>query len=164
MDTQEELNSASSALAGRLLHKVSCARQNESSAFSALASRLFTEAEKTELSALLASLKERLCSDDEAADFERCCVYINDVVSKGIAHRDLFGLSTLLLALQTAHIAVEEIGLKRESTLAILLYALSLSGALTEEDVSSYGQQVSTIVSGLKKVHDLHTITPVIKT
>ena len=78
--------------------------------------------------------------------------------------RNVFGLNPLLFGLQTAKIAIDETGLKRDGLIAILLYscrsAISLSG---EEIDETYGEGVKHILHGLDRVQQLYQRTPVIE-
>ena len=67
-------------------------------------------------------------------------------------------------SLQTALIATDEIGLQRDSVLAILLYHLMLSDVIDEEDIGKrFGKSVETIVNGLAKIQHLYAKNPIIE-
>lgn len=78
--------------------------------------------------------------------------------------RNVFGLNPILLSLQTAQIAVEEIGLKRDGVLAILLYAGTNADAKDSEGIREiFGDNVAKIIHGLCKIQELYTKSPVIE-
>ena len=78
--------------------------------------------------------------------------------------RDVFGLNPILHALQTAEIAVNEIGLKRDGVIAILMQTSVIDGYQTLEDIKSkYGDSVEHIIGGLLRIHDLYKRNPIIE-
>ncbi len=92
-------------------------------------------------------------------------------MEKSMLTRDVFGLNPLLMAIQTARIAADEISLRRESVIAILLHPLIINkekgddDTLTIADVKrDFGEKVATIVRGLTKIQELYSKTPVIET
>lgn len=48
--------------------------------------------------------------------------HLKTALENDLIQRDVFGMNPILLSLQTAQIAVSEIGLKRDGVMAILLY------------------------------------------
>ena len=78
--------------------------------------------------------------------------------------RDVFGLNPILHALQTAEIAVNEIGLKRDGVIAILMQTSVIDGYQTLEDIKSkYGDSVEHIIGGLLRIHELYKRKPIIE-
>jgi GTP pyrophosphokinase len=78
--------------------------------------------------------------------------------------RDIFGLNPILLGFQTARIVVEEIGLRRDAVLAILLHPSVADGMLTIEEVKDeYGESVSRILHGLQRISELYEKNPIIE-
>ena len=64
--------------------------------------------------------------------------FINHQIS-----RDVFGLNPILYALQTAEIAVNEIGLRRDGVIAILMQTSVVDGYQTLDDIEKkYGEGV----------------------
>ena len=61
----------------------------------------------------------------EADDEHKVISYVTKAIRSGSISRDVFGLNPVLSALQTAVIAVDEIGLKRDGVISILLYAVA---------------------------------------
>ena len=78
--------------------------------------------------------------------------------------RNVFGLNPLLFGLQTAKIAIDETGLKRDGLIAILLYSCRSAISLSEEEIGeTYGEGVKHILHGLDRVQQLYQRTPVIE-
>lgn len=80
-------------------------------------------------------------------------------------HRDVFGLNPVLSAFQTARLIVEEIGLKRDAVLAVLLNPCIESGLITpEETEKEFGTAVYRILHGLQRIQELYKKNPVVET
>lgn len=78
--------------------------------------------------------------------------------------RDVFGQNPILLSFQTAELEVNEIGMKRDCVLAILLYNSVICGNMTVEDSEKmFGKSVAQIIHGLVRIHELYTTRPVIE-
>ena len=78
--------------------------------------------------------------------------------------RNVFGLNPLLFGLQTAKIAIDETGLKRDGLIAILLYSCRSAISLSEEEIGeTYGEGVKHILHGLDRVQQLYQRTLVIE-
>ena len=78
--------------------------------------------------------------------------------------RNVFGLNPLLFGLQTAKIAIDETGLKRDGLIAILLYSCRSAISFSEEEIgATYGEGVKHILHGLDRVQQLYQRTPVIE-
>ncbi len=131
---------------------------------------MFTAAEQAEYESLMTFLSEHFGAAPGDDSIGALCRQLDDSVRHAASSRNLFGLSPELLALQTARLAIEEIGLQRDAVLAILCHALTPSegndaaAAHAATIEYSYGAQVAKIVRGLRKVQELYAITPVIKT
>ena len=79
-------------------------------------------------------------------------------------NRDVFGLNPILHALQTAEIAVNEIGLRRDGVIAILMQTSVVDGYQTIDDIyQKYGEGVAHIIRGLQRINELYKRTPVIE-
>lgn len=79
-------------------------------------------------------------------------------------NRDVFGLNPILHALQTAEIAVNEIGLRRDGVIAILMQTSVVDGYQTIDDIKQkYGEGVAHIIRGLQRINELYKRTPVIE-
>jgi GTP pyrophosphokinase len=74
-------------------------------------------------------------------------------------------LNPVLLSFQTAQLVVEEIGLRRDAVIAILLRPSVEEGYLTIDDVQAdFGESVARILRGLQRIQQLYKKNPVIET
>ena len=73
----------------------------------------FTPEERQQISALYAELKQKIAPTLTDGDEERLRKHLLTAVEEGQVQRDLFGLNPIVSSLQTAMIAVDEIGLRR---------------------------------------------------
>lgn len=133
--------------------------------FKVMAERLvFTDSERAEALDLLHKIKETLGDSLHSDDEEKIRFFIRKADEEGSIQRDVFGLHPILCALETAVIAVEETGVKRDAVLATILYAVCDSDKDTMLAINKqFGEQVAAIMHGLQKVHDLYSKTPVIE-
>ncbi len=86
---------------------------------------------------------------------------LRKAISEGRVRRDVFGPNPIVTALETARICVDEIGLRRESVIATLLWACHVDNY--EEIMAKYGETVEHIVHGLFKIQHLYDKNPVIE-
>ena len=125
---------------------------------------IFTDEERKETLHIIGQLKRLIGDTLLAGDEERLREYLKRSIDKNLIQRDVFGLNPILLGMQTTLISVEEIGLKRDGVLAILLYTGVISGSSSVEEVSrSFGESVAHIIQGLVRIHDLYKRTPAIE-
>ena len=89
---------------------------------------VFTDEEKGQAEEILKRLKKTLSVGLLPDDGEKLQRHIGEAMERGELQRDVFGLNPVLHALETAEIAVEEIGLKRDAVVAIILYAGIVGG------------------------------------
>lgn len=125
---------------------------------------LFTNAEKREILRIAGKLRlqlgDELQTDDEKNLRQQLLTEIND----NKIRRDVFGFNPVLLSFQTAELELQEIGMKRECVLAILLCNSVINGNLTiDEAKKMFGDSVAMIIHGLVRIHELYTRTPVIE-
>ena len=126
---------------------------------------IFTDKEVSETRELVSRLRTSLGDSLKKEDEDKITKYLNDVIESGKLHRNVFGLNPIVLALQTANIAVDEMHLRMESVLAILLYSCMSSGDDMAKDIEKeFGKQVAHITQGLHKVSELYQKTPTIET
>ena len=124
----------------------------------------FTPEERQQISALYAELKQKIAPTLTDGDEERLRKHLLTAVEEGQVQRDLFSLNPIVSSLQTAMIAVDEIGLRREAVLAIMLRPCVDAGFLTVDEVSaSYGSPVGRILHGLQRIQELYKKNPVIE-
>ena len=126
--------------------------------------RLFTIDELRQTATLINDLKDKVNDTLHEGEAETVTSLIKTSIKEGKIRRDIFGLNPVLNSLQTALIATDEIGLQRDSVLAILLYHLMLSDVIDEEDIGKrFGKSVETIVNGLAKIQHLYAKNPIIE-
>ncbi|MCH3993549.1 MAG: RelA/SpoT family protein [Prevotella sp.] len=124
----------------------------------------FTPEEKKEAIDIIEHLKTAIGDFLKPDDLDKLRQYIKDGIEEKHFQRDVFGLNPILHALQTAQIAVDEIGLKRDGVLAIILYQGVINGYYTLEQMrEQYGDGTAHIIRGLTRIHDLYKKNPVIE-
>lgn len=125
---------------------------------------VFTEEEKHACEALTKEIHEMLNDTLTGTDVERLRTHIHFEIEARHIERDRFGLNPVLKALMTAKVAVGDIGLRRDSLLAIMLYESVLRGhydtTLARKD---FGEGVATILQGLVRVQELYSKTPIVE-
>lgn len=125
---------------------------------------VFTEEEKHAREALTKEIHEMLNDTLSGTDVERLRTHIHSEIEARHIERDRFGLNPVLKALMTAKVAVGDIGLRRDSLLAIMLYESVLRGhydtTLARKD---FGEGVATILQGLVRVQELYSKTPIVE-
>lgn len=120
----------------------------------------FSPREEEEAKQLTAHLREVVGPSMHDGDIEKIINFLQETAQKGIT-RDVFGLHPVLTSLQTACIIVDEIGLRRDSVIATLLY-----GCLADDYdniAKTFGDNVARIVHGLAKIQKLYEKNPVIE-
>ena len=124
----------------------------------------FTTEEKDETLKLQLWLKGQIGASLIEGDEEKIRHHLMQKIENGQVRRDIFGLNPILLGFQTARIVVEEIGLRRDAVLAILLHPSVVDGMLTIEEVKDeYGESVSRILHGLQRISELYEKNPIIE-
>ncbi len=124
----------------------------------------FTTEEGREIVAIAKRLKEVLHDSLHADDEKKLKIQLTSEIKNNQIQRDIFGLNPILLSFQTAILEFEEIGMKRDCILAILLYNSIVCGNTTEDIVrKEYGQSVAQIIHGLVRIHELYSKNPIIE-
>ena len=124
----------------------------------------FTENERNTCIELSQDLREKLSDYMKPDDEQKLTMQFRAALDAGKVVRNAFGLNPIVCALQTACICVENIGLKRDSVLAVMLYELVLDGSLSVQQVEAdYGKGVAGIIYGLVKVQSLYKKNPIIE-
>ena len=124
----------------------------------------FTAQENAEAKALYGQLKTLVGPSLHEGDVEKMRIHLQRSIEQEQVHRDVFGLNPILFGFQTAMIVVEEIGLKRDAVLAILLHPSIESGHLTIQQVNEdFGDSVGSILHGLQHIQELYKKNPVIE-
>ena len=125
---------------------------------------IFTNDEKKEALSLTRKLRSNTSLHLKDKDVEKVFRHLKKALKNNLIKRNVFGLNPVLESLQTALIAVEEIGLKRDGVMAILLYAGANADASDAEDIRlAFGDTVARIIHGLCKIQELYKKNPVIE-
>ena len=124
----------------------------------------FSPFEKQETQNIYSKLKEILSSSLMSGDENKMRAHLKRTVEGNAVHRDIFGLNPILCGLQTALIAVEEIGLRRDAVMAIMLHNSVENGFISVDEVKvHYGEAVARILHGLQRIGDLYKKNPVVE-
>lgn len=123
----------------------------------------FTQEEFRTSVKIIQYLRTAIGSSLENHDEQKVRKYIHQAIVAGHVHRDVFGLNPILTSLQTAQIAVDEIGLHRDGVIATLLYGSVANDDDHEEIDQLFGENVARIVMGLAKIQKLYEKNPVIE-
>jgi GTP pyrophosphokinase len=124
----------------------------------------FTPEEKAETLAIASKLKASVGDTLKPGDLEKVEKHVMSSIEKGQIERNIFGLNPILCSFQTADIAVEEIGMRRDGVLAIILFPSVLSGHAEMEYVKdTFGEDVYHIIHGLMHIQELYKKNPVIE-
>ncbi|MBQ9202711.1 MAG: bifunctional (p)ppGpp synthetase/guanosine-3',5'-bis(diphosphate) 3'-pyrophosphohydrolase [Prevotella sp.] len=124
----------------------------------------FTLQEKDETRALYQLIHEQIAPSLVDGDEERMRQIIMHAIGQHQLERNIFGLNPILLGFQTAQLIVTEIGLRRDSVLAVLLRPSVEEGLLTVKEVrQQFGDSVARILHGLQRIQDLYQKNPVIE-
>lgn len=125
---------------------------------------LFTNAEKREILRIAGKLRLQLGNELQPDDEKNLRQQLLTEINDNKIRRDVFGFNPVLLSFQTAELELQEIGMKRECVLAILLCNSVINGNLTiDEAKKMFGDSVAMIIHGLVRIHELYTRTPVIE-
>lgn len=124
----------------------------------------FTLEERRELGEITQRLKALVADEISEEDEAKVRKQLEEEIDGNKIRRDVFGQNPILLNFQTAELEVNEIGMKRDCVLAILLYNSVICGNMTVEDAEKmFGKSVAQIIHGLVRIHELYTTRPVIE-
>lgn len=124
----------------------------------------FTLEERRELGEITQRLKALVGDEINEEDEAKVRKQLEEEIDGNKVRRDVFGQNPILLSFQTAELEVNEIGMKRDCVLAILLYNSVICGNMTVEDAEKmFGKSVAQIIHGLVRIHELYTTRPVIE-
>lgn len=124
----------------------------------------FTLEERRELGEITQRLKALVGGEISEEDEAKVRKQLEEEIDGNKIRRDVFGQNPILLSFQTAELEVNEIGMKRDCVLAILLYNSVICGNMTMEDAEKmFGKSVAQIIHGLVRIHELYTTRPVIE-
>ena len=125
----------------------------------------FTINEKEQAIKLYQHIREQIASTLLPDDEPRMRKYLLSTIEQCQVSRNLFGLNPILLSFQTAQLIVDEIGLRRDGVLAVLLRPSIEQGLLSVEEVKQlYGESVARILHGLQRIQELYEKNPVVET
>ena len=117
----------------------------------------FTEEEKKIFFSKFRELSNALSESLEKDDFPKIRRLLKPVVAMECYGRDRNGINGLLRNIETALIATKDIGLKRTSVLALILYRPVLKKVITIEEVEkTFNAEVSLMINRLLKTSDLY--------
>ena len=120
--------------------------------------------ERRELGEITQRLKALVADEISEEDEAKVRKQLEEEIDGNKIRRDVFGQNPILLSFQTAELEVNEIGMKRDCVLAILLYNSVICGNMTVEDAEKmFGKSVAQIIHGLVRIHELYTTRPVIE-
>lgn len=130
-----------------------------------MAERLeFTTQEKEETLELYQHIREQIAPTLAEGDEAHMRQLLMKTIENRQVNRDVFGLNPILLSFQTAQLMVDEIGLKRDGVLAVLLRPNVEQGLLTVDEVrSKFGESVARILHGLQRIQELYQKNPVVE-
>jgi len=125
---------------------------------------VFSDIERAETLQLYAKVKAAIKGSLHEGDEEKMRAHLMKSIEMNQVKRDVFGLNPILKGFQTAQLVVDEIGLKRDAVLAILLHPSVENGYLTIEEVGKlYGESVARILHGLQRIAELYAKNPVVE-
>lgn len=125
---------------------------------------VFSTEEQDTANGLLSKLLANNANGFQPNDAEKLRQRIDQYVHSGTLQRNIFGLNPIVYALETAEIAFDEIGLKRDAIIAIVLYTGVVAGLSdTKQIEKDFGRGVAQIIHGLVKVQELYKRTPVVE-
>ena len=113
----------------------------------------FSSYEREEIHNLYSRLKNNIGASLQPGDEAKMKTHLKKTIDDNVIHRDVFGLNPILFGLQTAMIVVEEIGLRRDAVMAIMLHPSVEDGFITIEEVKAqFGESVARILHGLQRI------------
>ena len=124
----------------------------------------FTEQEREETLALYQKIREQIAPSLKEGDEMHMRRLLIEAIEEHRIDRNVFGQNPILLSFQTAQLVVDEIGLRRDGVLAVLLRPCVEEGMLTIDEVRSlFGESVARILHGLQRIQELYQKNPVIE-
>ncbi len=120
--------------------------------------------EEQTISELLATLHDALAQYLHPDDDRQVREILEEAREQKASQSNVFHLNPMLFGLQTAQIAMEEIGLRREGVLAIILYSCQAHTRHTLEEITErFGEGVAQIIHGLDRVQGLYKKSPAVE-
>lgn len=125
---------------------------------------IFTDTERQEAEELMLKIRNALGDSLSKENDEKITRYLRNASENEELRRDVFGLHPILSGLQTAVVAVEEVNLRTDAVLAILLYSSTGNRLRAAENAEKeFGKQVVQIMRGMNKVRELYDKAPTIE-
>lgn len=125
---------------------------------------IFTDTERQEAAELMLKIRNALGDSLSKENDEKITRYLRNASENEELRRDVFGLHPILSGLQTAVVAVEEVNLRTDAVLAILLYSSTGNRLRAAENAEKeFGKQVVQIMQGMNKVRELYDKAPTIE-
>ena len=122
-----------------------------------MGNRMFTEKEIIESKSALRDFGDSLSSILLPDDIEKLDKLLDEAFALQHISRDVFGLNPVEFGLETAILAHDEIGLKRDGILSLVLHSCQIDTYHSQEEISEwFGKGVSQIIHGLGRVHMLY--------
>ncbi len=123
----------------------------------------FTREEKSLVLDTIKRLRSKTAYALSKEDEKKVFALLKEAILTEKISRDIFSLNPILLSLQTAEIAIDEIGLKRDGTLAIILHSCANTQEAIENIEKNFGGAVGTILNGLVHIQDLYKKNPIVE-
>ena len=111
---------------------------------------------------LYRQLRREMGNTLQPGDVRRVKDILTQAVNLGHIQHDDFGLNPILMSLETARLAVSEIGVRRDSVIAIML--MPVAPYLGEDEKSAFGESVARILRGLEQIRQLYSKNAVVET
>ena len=125
---------------------------------------VFSESERKETYLIMTQLRKLLGESITNEDEQKLRFHMRLALKNNQLWRDAFGLNPVLQAVQTALIAVEEIGLRRDGVIAILLQQSVINGFVSIADIENdFGRSTAGIIRGIVRIQELYKHNPVIE-
>jgi GTP pyrophosphokinase len=125
---------------------------------------LFTSAERLLALKLYRQLREKIAASLQEDDERKLRRQLAATIAQRRLKRDFFGLNPVVKSLQTALLAVDEIGLRRDAVVAVMLQPCLEGGQLSVDDAAAdFGISVARILRGLQRIQELYEKTPVVE-
>lgn len=124
----------------------------------------YTDDEQQESEKILNELNEVLGDEFLSSDLPKLNEYLGKAIENNSIQRTIFDLNPILCSLQTAIIAVKDIGLKRDSVIAILLHESVQNGDISLDKIKEeFGEGVAKIIHGLIRIQLLYQKNPIVE-
>ncbi|MBR1787754.1 MAG: bifunctional (p)ppGpp synthetase/guanosine-3',5'-bis(diphosphate) 3'-pyrophosphohydrolase [Bacteroidaceae bacterium] len=125
----------------------------------------FTAEERTAYEALREELTQAIGNTLSEEDIRKTHDYLQRAIENGQLQRNVFGLNPILVDMQTALIASQEIGTSRSIVLGVLLSSAALAGACDIKEVGTdFGDEVGTILHGMTRIKELYQKSATVET